>query len=397
MNLVEELQARGLVEHASAPLETVLKEKRFVYLGVDPTADSMQVGNLALVLLLKRLSDAGHRVMLLVGGGTGMIGDPKEKGERALVDTKTVERNARAVKRQMERIIGTKVPVVNNASWLSKVQLLPFLRDIGKHFTVNELIKRDIIRRRLETPDESISYTEFAYALLQGYDFLHLFKTKGVNAQIGGSDQWTNILSGVELIRRKEAKEAYALTCPLVTDASGKKFGKSEGNAVWLDASKTSPYEFYQFWINQPDASAGEYLKKYTFLSLQKIDALLAEHAKNPSERLAQKTLAAEVTELVHGRHEATAAVNASNALFGKGGDVSKLPSHTISPDATILSAGAQSLGLSKSEMRRLIDAKGIRLNGQTIETDRAFTDADFTDGTAILQKGKTEKIVIRR
>jgi len=400
MTLGDELQARGLVEHTSAPLEKILDKKRTIYLGVDPTADSMQAGNLVVVLLLKRLSDAGHTVMLLVGGGTAMIGDPKEKGERSLADEKTVARNARAMKAQMERIIGRSVPVVNNAAWLTKVKLVPFLRDIGKHFTVNELIKRDLIKRRLETPDESISYTEFAYSLLQGYDYLHLHKTKGVDVQIGASDQWTNILSGVELIRRKEGKEAYALVCPLVTDTSGKKFGKSEGNAVWLDPKKTSPFEFYQFWINQPDAVVEKYLKMYTFLSLHDIEVLMEEHEKNPSLRLAQKKLAAEVTEIVHGRHETTGAVNASIALFSKGStstDLSSLPSVPVSSDGTIVAMGAEGFGISKSEMRRLIEAKGVRINGDVVESDRVFIDTDFTEGIAVLQKGKTEKIVIRK
>jgi tyrosyl-tRNA synthetase len=399
MNLVQELEGRGLVEHTSAPLESILAKPRTVYLGVDPTADSMQAGNLVVVLLLKRLADAGHRVMLLVGGGTGMIGDPKEKGERALADRTTVKKNSVAIKKQMERIIGKKVPVVDNASWLLKLGLVEFLRDIGKHFTVNELVKRDIIRRRLETPDESISYTEFAYSLLQGYDYLHLNRTKGVDLQIGASDQWTNILSGVELIRRKDGKEAFALTCPLVTDASGKKFGKSEGNAVWLDPKKTSPYDFYQFWVRQPDSVVEKYLKMYTFIPLPEIALIVEEHGKNPSARSAQKRLAREVTVLVHGTQEAVKAEKATLALFGDGEiDLSAVPTLTVS-DAhnTVIVMGSEGFGISKSEMRRLIEARGVRINGTTVDADRPFADTDFKDGVAILQKGKSDKVLIRQ
>ncbi|MDP2665485.1 MAG: tyrosine--tRNA ligase, partial [bacterium] len=235
MNLAVELKARGLIEHFSAAPEQIFSKKRTVYLGVDPTADSMQAGNLAVVLLMKRLGDAGNKLVFLVGGGTGMIGDPKEKGERPMLDEKTVASNTRALKAQFKKILGhTSFTMVDNADWLMNVKLVPFLRDIGKHFTVNDLIKRDIIKKRLDTPDESISYTEFTYALLQGYDFMTLNEKYGVDLQVGGSDQWTNILSGVDLIKKRMSKQVYALGMPLVTDATGKKFGKSEGNAIWL-------------------------------------------------------------------------------------------------------------------------------------------------------------------
>lgn len=413
MNLAEELSARGLVEHTSAPLETILSTPRTVYLGVDPSADSMQAGNLVVVLLMKRLADAGHKIVLLVGGGTGMIGDPRESGERSLSDTKTIERNKKAIRAQMQQIIGKKVTLVDNADWLLKVKLVDFLRDIGKHFSVNELIKRDIIKRRLETPDESISYTEFAYSLLQGYDYLILNREKGVDLQVGASDQWTNILSGVDLIRRKEGKEAYALTCPLVTDANGKKFGKSEGNAVWLDGHKTSPFSFYQFWLNQPDEMVEKYLKMYTFIPLDQIEEILREHRNNPGAREAQEALARSITELVHGPGATAAATAASSALFGKEG-LSHLPREarsmllTEAPNLHVLSSDIKKglnvldvlatspLVTSKSEARRLIEAKGISLNGtQVSEVDQLLTEGDFSDGIALLKKGKRDVLVL--
>lgn len=412
MNPSNDLITRGLIEHTSADIQTVLSKKRTVYLGVDPTADSMHAGNLLVVLFLKRLADAGHKVMLLVGGGTGMIGDPKEKGERPLADEKTVAKNKKALKAQMQRIIGARVEVVDNADWLLKVKLVDFLRDIGKHFTVNELIKRDIIKRRLETADESISYTEFAYALLQGYDFFYLNQKKGVDVQIGASDQWTNILSGVELIRRKLGKEAFALTTPLVVDASGKKFGKSEGNAIWLDATKTSPYQFYQFWFNQPDAVVGQYLKFFTFMSVLEIDALMELHGRNPGKREAQRLLARLVTETVHGKDAAVRAERFSEVLFGnasfdslksdeRSALLASVPSHTLS--ASSLSDGYPISDLlaesgfvsSKSEAKRLADGNGIKLNGEPVSADRRLHAADFEGGLVTIQRGKTERLLV--
>jgi tyrosyl-tRNA synthetase len=413
MNLAEELKARGLVEHSSAPVEDILKEKRTIYLGVDPSADSMHAGNLLVVLMMKRLADAGHRIVLLVGGGTGMIGDPRESGERVLADTKVVEKNKRALKTQMQRILGTRITLVDNADWLLKVKLVDFLRDIGKHFTVNELIKRDIIKRRLETPDESISYTEFAYSLLQGYDYLILNKEKGVDLQIGASDQWTNILSGVELVRRKAGREAFALTTPLVTDANGKKFGKSEGNAIWLDAVKTSPFSFYQFWLNQPDEMVEKYLKMFTFLPVSEIEQLMKAHQENPGARKAQEALAREVTGIVHGKDAAENATQASGVLFGKE------PLSTLNTGArTVLLKEAptvpvlrkdiaqglsvidvlatSALAGSKSEARRLVEGKGVSLNGtQVSDVAQNLSEGDFGGGLALLKKGRREAVIL--
>lgn len=402
MNLAEDLQARGLVEHTSAPIEKILGEKRTVYLGVDPSADSMHAGNLLVVLFMRRLAQAGHRIILLVGGGTGMIGDPRESGERPLSDVKTVARNKKLLKAQMQRIVGVKVTVVDNADWLLKVGLVDFLRDVGKHFTINELIKRDIIKRRIDDPNDSISYTEFAYSLLQGYDYLVLNKKYGVDMQIGASDQWTNILSGVELIRRKESKEAFAVTCPLVTEANGKKFGKSEGNAVWLDASKTSPFQFYQFWLNQPDEMVGKYLKFFTFMSVFEIDTMMELHGRNPGRREAQKMLARLVTEIVHGTETSLRVESASEAVYG-GTPLSELsattlatirkevPSITVSDGMNVVDALiASELVKSKSDAKRLIETGSISVAGVTIGTvDAVLTMDQFVGGIAILRRGK--------
>ncbi len=414
MNLADDLKARGLIEHSSTEPAVILSEKRTAYLGIDPTADSIQVGNLAVVLLMKRLGDAGHKLIFLVGGGTGMIGDPREKGERSLLDDKTIERNKRAIKRQLKGLLGgVTFTMVDNADWLAKVHLIPFLRDIGKHFTVNDLVKRDLIRKRLETPDESISYTEFTYALLQGYDFLELHKKYGCDLQVGGSDQWTNILSGVDLIRKKEGKRAFALSMPLVTDSNGKKFGKSEGNAVWLDPKKTSPFKFYQFWMNLPDGGLEKYFKAYTFLPLSEIETIMEKHRMSPGEREAQETLARLVTEIVHGPAAVAAAAAATDALFGKTDFASlsrdaRAVALAEAPSVTILKTEAREgkflaeclvaggLASSKSEARRLIEGKAIKLSGLTIENaDQKVYLGDLKEGHTLVRKGKQGVLVL--
>lgn len=414
MTLAEELKARGLVEHFSAPVEQMLAEPRTVYLGIDPTSDSIQIGNLAVVLLMKRLADAGNKLVFLVGGGTGMIGDPKEKGERVMLDEKTVAANTRALKTQLKKLLGNiSFEMVDNADWLTSVKLLPFLRDVGKYFTVNDLIKRDIIKKRLDTPDESISYTEFSYSLLQALDYLTLHEKYGVDLQVGGSDQWTNILSGVDLIHKRLGKQVYALGMPLVTDAAGKKFGKSEGNAVWLDAEKTSPFQFYQFWINLPDESIENYLKVYTFLPLAEIDALMELHRRTPGDRQAQETLARLVTEIAHGPAATAQAAATTDALFGTtpfdelsrealAVALSEAPSVVLSKKdleggyslAEALVAGG--LASSKSDARRLILGKGITLSGQTIENpDQEVFPGDLSHGHALVRKGKRGVLIL--
>ena len=414
MTLAEELKARGLVENFSAPIEQILSTPRTVYNGFDPSADSLQIGNLAAILTMKRLADAGHKLVFLVGGGTGMIGDPKEKGERPMLTEKTVAENTRSIKKQFKQVLGkTPFTLVDNADWLMSVKLVPFLRDIGKHFTVNDLIKREIIKKRLDTPDESISYTEFTYALLQGYDYLTLNQKYGVDLQIGGSDQWTNILSGVELVRKRLGNQVYAFSMPLVTDSAGKKFGKSEGNAIWLDAKKTSPFRFYQFWIHLPDTDIENYLKIYTFLPLLEIDTLMELHRRNPGERQAQETLARLVTEIVHGPAAVAQTVAATDALFGTTpfSEISRealavalaeAPSVIIKrqdlEDGSSLAEALVIGGLasSKSDARRLIEGKGITLGDMVITNpDQKLSAGDFPGGYALVRKGKQSVLIL--
>jgi tyrosyl-tRNA synthetase len=414
MTLAEELKTRGLVEYSSAPIEQILSAPRTVYNGFDPSSDSLQIGNLASMLLMKRLGDAGHKLIFLVGGGTGMIGDPKEKGERPMMDEKTVAKNTRAIKSQFKKILGnTSFKMVDNADWLLKIKLVAFLRDIGKYFTVNDLIKRDLIKKRLETPDESISYTEFTYALLQGFDYFTLHQKYGCDLQVGASDQWTNILSGVDLIHKKLGRDVYAFTLPLVTDSLGKKFGKSESNAIWLDAKKTSPFRFYQFWMNLPDAGIEKYLKVYTFLPLAEIDALVELHRRSPGERQAQETLARLVTEIVHGPAAAAQAAAAADALFGSipfnelsrealAVALAEAPSVTFTrKELEVGSSLAEALvtgGLasSKSDARRLIEGKGITLGGMIINNpDQKLFVGDLPGGYSLIRKGKQGVLVL--
>ncbi|MFH1178676.1 MAG: tyrosine--tRNA ligase [bacterium] len=414
MNIVEELKARGLIEHSSTAPEQIFAESRIVYNGFDPSADSLQIGNLAAILTMKRLADAGHKLIFLVGGGTGMIGDPKEKGERPMLTEKIVAENTHAIKKQFKQVLGgTSFKLVDNADWLMSVKLVPFLREVGKYFTVNDLIKRDLIKKRLDTPDESISYAEFSYSLLQGFDYLTLYQKYGCNLQFGATEQWTNILSGVDLIHKKLGKDVYAFTMPIIVDSTGKKFGKSEGNAIWLDAKKTSPFQFYQFWMNLPDAGIEKYLKVYTFLPLAEIDALIELHRRQPGERQAQETLARLVTEIVHGPAATACAAAATDALFGA------TPFNELTRDArTVALAEAPSveisrfhldegyslaealveggLASSKSDARRLIEGKGITLSDQVIENpDQRIYAGDLSGGYALVRKGKQGVLIL--
>lgn len=414
--LSEILKSRGYVyQTSSETLEEITDgEKRTLYWGVDPTADSMHVGQLQGTLVLRRFLEDGHKLVILVGGGTGMIGDPGGKSEeRNLQDDETVDRNSEALRAQFAQLLGgLEFEMVNNAEWLRTLNLLEFLRDVGKHFTVNEMIKKDTIRPRLETPDASISYTEFSYSLLQAYDFLHLHEHHDVDLQVGGSDQWGNMLPGIDLIRRKKGEQAYVFSWPLlINKATGKKFGKSEGGAVWLDAKKTSPFSFYQFWLNADDEGVEEYLKKMTLLPLEDIARIMREHEADPAAREAQRALAEAVTTLVHGKEAADSAARMTETLFSESGlqglstdDIEMLkreaPSYTVAIGEelvdTLVSAG---LASSKREAREFIEKGAVSLNGgKVLDAGQRVMEEDFLSApVALLKRGKRNVCVLVR
>lgn len=410
MKLSEVLTARGFIHQTSADIEEILDgPKRTIYLGVDPTADSIHAGNFVLYMLLRHLSDAGHNIIMLVGGGTGMIGDPKPDVERPLLSAEEINHRVTKLQVQASNLLNIeRITVVNNYDWLGKINLIDFLRDIGKHFTVNELIKKEAISERL-TSETGLSYTEFAYPLLQGYDYLELHRQHGCDVQVGGSDQWGNIISGVDLVRRKEQATVYALTVPLITDkATGKKFGKSEGNAVWLDSEKTTPYQFYQFWLNASDESVVDYLQLFTFLSLEEIAELEKDAQVNPGARAAQKKLAYEVTTLVHGEAAAVASKNVSDILFGSR-DVQEIsadetdilmknaPGIDVEINAELVAVlVAAELATSKREARTFIESGAVSINNTKIFDVSATVDRDwFKNGIALLRRGKKNYSVL--
>ncbi|MFY9592186.1 MAG: tyrosine--tRNA ligase, partial [Bacteroidales bacterium] len=326
MNFVEELEWRGMI-HDMMPGTKELFEKEFVsaYVGIDPTADSLHIGHLVSVMMLKHLQVAGHRPIALLGGATGMIGDPSGKSqERNLLDEKTLRHNQEAIKKQLAKFLDFDTPaktqavLVNNYDWMSKFSFLEFIRDVGKHITVNYMMAKDSVKKRISGEEKSgMSFTEFSYQLVQGYDFLHLYKEYNCKLQMGGSDQWGNITTGTELIRRKEQGEAFALTCPLITKADGGKFGKTETGNVWLDQERTSPYAFYQFWLNVADEEAEKYIKIFTLLPKNEINELIKQHKESPHLRILQKKLAEEITVMVHSRKDYEDALEASTILFG--------------------------------------------------------------------------------
>lgn len=366
--LSDVLKERGYVYQHSSELEEITDgPKRTLYLGIDPTADSMHVGHLQAMLVLRRFLENGHKVIVLLGGGTGMIGDPSGKSEeRNLLDEATLAHNAAGVKSQAQQLFNSNnFQIQNNLDWLGKLKVIDFLRDIGKHFSVNAMMARDSVKDRLENREQGISYTEFSYMLLQSYDFLHLFEHQGCELQLGASDQWGNMVSGVDLIRRKTGKTAYALSFPLLVNKStGKKFGKSEGGAVWLDAAKTTPFDFYQFWINSSDDDVEEYLLKMTLVHKADIDAIMAEQRSNPAGRAAQKKLAFEVTALVHGEKEANKAKDVAGALFS-----GKAPADMVSVAGGKLRDVVANM--STSELRRLVEQGAVSLveGGKKVES----------------------------
>jgi tyrosyl-tRNA synthetase len=406
MKLSEILQQRGYVyQHSSETLQEITDgPKRTIYLGVDPTADSIHAGNFVQYMFLRRFADAGHKVILLIGGGTALAGDPKPDVERTLTDPSIVADRAAKLKAQAEKILGgVELTLVNNADWLTKLNLMEFLRDTGKHFTVNSLVKKDAISARMQS-EEGISFTEFSYPLLQAYDFWHLNKNYDCDVQIGGSDQWGNIIAGVDLVRRKESKTVFALSSPLIVDkATGKKFGKSEGNAVWLDREKTSPYQFYQFWFNASDESVEDYLKLFTLLSDDEIQDTMKEQQLHVGTRVAQRRLAYEVTTLVHGAEEASKSQSISEVLFGTG-DLSQVDVEELKKTAPVceISGGISlvdalvksSLATSKREARQFLEDGAVTLNNKKT-TDRVLTADDFSSGAALLKRGKRNLCVL--
>ena len=401
MKLSEELQWRGFWNQTTFTDDKLIDSENFtLYLGTDPSADSLHVGHLAVYMMVRHFLERGHKVFLLVGGGTGMIGDMRDTEERNLLPYEEIEHNKQALKSQVSRIFaGRDFTLVDNADWLAELELLPFLRDIGKNFNMADLVSREFFKARINN-GKGLSFAEFTYTLLQGYDFWHLFNQYGVNLQIGGSDQWGNLLSGVDLIRKKENTEVYAMTAPLLINKStGRKFGKSEGGAVWLDENKTSVYKFYQFWLNVDDESAIEYMKIFTMLDRDTIEAIAENHAVNPGARSAQKVLAREVTDIVHGSARRESVERVTEVLFG-GGDFKKLSDDDLDALAAeipcvdagidVIEALVESGAVgSNGEAKRLLKSGAISLNGEKLAENKVVND------TSLLKKGKNTFVLI--
>ena len=430
MNFVEELRWRGMVHTMMPGTEELLsKEMVTAYLGIDPTADSLHIGHLCGVMMLRHFQRCGHKPLALIGGATGMIGDPSGKSqERNLLNEETLRHNVACIKEQLSRFLDfdsdapNKAELVNNYDWMREYSFLDFAREIGKCITVNYMMAKDSVKRRLNGEfQDGMSFTEFTYQLLQGYDFLHLYQTKNCKLQMGGSDQWGNITTGTELIRRKlgSENEAFALTCPLITKADGKKFGKTEQGNIWLDRNRTTPYAFYQFWLNVADEDAERYIKIFTSLDQETINAIVQEHQQDPGRRTLQKRLAEEVTTMVHGRQDLEMAIEASNILFGKATkeSLAKLDEQTLLDvmngvpqyefDRTLLQGeGIKAVNLtteaapcfpSKGEMRKLTQGGGVSLNKEKLTAfDQLITEDDLLDGKYLLvQQGKKKYFLL--
>ena len=421
-NFVEELKWRGMLAQIMPGTEEYLQKNRVsAYLCTDPTADSLHIGHLCGIMMLRHLQRCGHKPYLLIGGATGMIGDPSGKNqERNLLDSATLYHNQEAIKKQVSKFLSfdseepNKAEMVNNYDWMKDFSFLDFAREVGKHITVNYMMAKESVQKRLNgEARDGLSFTEFTYQLLQGYDFLYQYQHYGVRLQLGGNDQWGNMTTGTELIRRTLGNdaEAYCLTCPLITKADGKKFGKTEQGNIWLDRNRTTPYAFYQFWLNVSDSDAERYIKIFTDLDKETIDALVAEHAQDPGRRVLQKRLAEEVTTLVHSKEDLEMAITASNILFGKAtkesleqldeatlNDVFKdVPHYEIDrnqlglPAIDLLNQDGMDIFPSKSEMRKLVKGGGVSLNKEKLEVfDRIISADDLIDGKYLLvQRGK--------
>ena len=427
-NFVEELRWRGMLAQIMPGTEEYLQENlTSAYLGTDPTADSLHIGHLCGIMMLRHFQRCGHKPYLLVGGATGMIGDPSGKSqERNLLDPDTLYHNQEAIKKQVAKFLdfdGTepnKAELVNNYDWMKDYKFLDFVRDIGKHITVNYMMAKESVQQRLNgTARDGLSFTEFTYQLIQGYDFLYQYQHYGVRLQLGGNDQWGNMTTGTELIRRVLGNDAQAfcLTCPLITKADGKKFGKTESGNVWLDRNRTTPYAFYQFWLNVTDEDAARYIKIFTDLDQETIEGLIEEHKQDPGRRILQKRLAEEVTTLVHSKEDLDMAIAASNILFGKAtkdqlaqldeatlNDVFKdVPHYDLPKDALgqpaveVFCREGWQIFPSKSEMRKLVKGNGVSLNKEKITAfDRPVTSDDLIDGKYLLvQRGKKNYFLI--
>ena len=425
-NFVEELQWRGMIHDVMPDTESHLNESmRSAYVGFDPTADSLHIGNLVPIMLLAHFQRCGHKPVALVGGATGMIGDPSGKSsERNLLDEKTLRHNQECVKNQLSQFLDfssgeeNEALLVNNYDWMKDFGFLDFIRDVGKHITVNYMMAKDSVKNRLTGESaEGMSFTEFTYQLVQGYDFLHLYQNHECSLQMGGSDQWGNITTGTELIRRIGQGKGYALTCPLITKSDGSKFGKSEDGNIWLDANRTSPYKFYQYWLNSSDEDAEKYIKIFTFLDKNTIDSLVAEHNEAPHQRLLQKRLAQEVTTTVHSEVEYENAVKASEILFGKStaDDLKQLNGKTflevfegvpqaevsradIEKGLDIMSGLAESSGFLKSngEARRALKENSISVNREKVKEGYILSESDLiNDRFILLQRGKKNYFIL--
>ncbi len=428
MNFIDELKWRGMIHDIMPGTEELLtKEQISGYIGFDPTADSLHIGHMVQVMLLVHFQRAGHTPVALIGGATGMIGDPSGKSEeRNLLDETTIRNNQDAIKKQLSKFLdfgsgkSNRAIMVNNYDWMKEFSFLGFIRDIGKHITVNYMMSKDSVKKRIGSEaKEGMSFTEFSYQLVQGTDFLHLYTYNNCKLQMGGSDQWGNIVTGTELIRRKTGGEAYALTCPLITKSDGTKFGKTESGNVWLDAEKTSPYQFYQFWLNVSDEDAAKYIRIFTILGKEEIENIINEHNKAPHERILQKRLAEEVTVMVHSREEYEGAVEASQILFGKGTTESlrKMNESTFlsvfegvpvfDVNIEILSAGVSIADLcavhtkifpSKGELRRLVQGGGLSINKEKVDNADIKIDKSIllNNKYLLVQKGKKNYSLIR-
>ena len=402
MKLYDELKWRGLIKDvAGDDIEKKLNEEKITfYWGTDPTADSLHIGHYSSLITAKRLANAGHHPILLVGGATGLIGDPRPTAEREVISVEEVQKNLEGIRTQIDRIFEGRAEVVNNYDWIKKFDFITFLRDVGKYINVNYMLSKDIISRRLET---GITFAEFSYTLIQGYDFLHLFETKNCIMQAEGSDQWGNITTGLDLIKKKTGKDAYAFTMPLVLDANGNKFGKSEGNALWLDIHKTSGYELYQYLINSDDKMVESYLKIFTFLTPEEIMDVMKQHEEAPEKRIAQKTLAYEFIKDLHGKEEADKAVRISEALFSgnvgalSGGEIEdgfkSVPNFTIEEKEENIVDFLVHYGIasSKREAREFVTNRSISINGEKIDDlNLTITKSQAIDGKFIIvRRGK--------